>query len=93
LDSKLAGNGPYGKSECGATDTKAGRGLMQSQRNGLIATHRMKYQQDSDAMFFAVRALADASIALHDKVVVNECTEIVEAMQVGQHLTMQSSRQ
>jgi hypothetical protein len=40
----------------------------------------MEYQQDSYGVFLAVRALADAGIALHDKFVINECTKIVKAM-------------
>ena len=63
---------------------------MQRQGDGFIAADGVEDEQDGDATLLTVRAIADARIALHNKLCALKGTQIIQTIQQRQNLPTQS---
>ena len=63
---------------------------MQCQRDGCIAADRVEDEQDGDKTLLTVSAIADARIALHNKLCAHKGTQIVQTIKQRQNLPAQA---
>ena len=59
---------------------------MQRERNEIFAAERIKCDEDRHALFCAIAAMAQPSIALNEKSLIFERTHIGKRTQVSSHL-------